>query len=469
MKQLLFLLFLCSFAFAQTGLFVEARDEQVYNNNQIALRLRVNNSTSETYNNVSLKYYIPYDASRTLQVNPYYVPSATVSQDVVGEQIEITIEIPTLAPGIFPNESGMSIGINYADWQSFDKTASPSYPNSNSFIVAENIAIITEGGETDPELGGETDPELGGETDPELGGETDPELGGETDPEIGGETEPVIESQIPGIYAISTLLLRENVNCAKSNGDYCDLASAGIQANIHYPLIVGSGNNVGAIHTPATIYFQYGQGGTHVHGNINLYGENASISSHSTPYWYLIGGEVVHHIPSNFNELFPTVIDIFGDQSYIDGVEVRRNETLTLDPSIDYSTVKVADGGKLIIPPGEIYIDNLQTDPNAIVEFSNPGQPTYLHIDGEFIWRATLNHTEEDLMNIGRSFEVLFSTYDRDYSFDRTFAGRIVAPYSRVNVDNRSNSGTFYGSILAFNIEIRNNAKIKVVPYTNNH
>lgn len=469
MRQILFLLFLCSFTFAQTGLTVEAYDEQFYNNQQMTLRLRVNNSSSETFSNVTLKYYIPYDASRTLQVNPYYVPSATVSQDVVGEQIEISIEIPTLAPGFFPNESGMSIGLNYTDWQNFDKTASSSYPNSNSFVVAENIAIITAGGETDPELGGETDPELGGETDPELGGETDPELGGETDPELGGETDPVIENPIPGIYAISTLLFRENVNCAKSNGDYCDLASAGIQANIHYPLIVGSGNNVGAIHTPATIYFQYGQGGTHVHGNINLYGENASVSSHSTPYWYLIGSEVVHHIPSNFNELFPTVIDIFGDQSDFEAIEVRKNETLTLDPSIDYSSIKVADGGKLIIPPGEIYIDNLQTDPNAIVEFSNPGQPTYLHIDGEFIWRATLNHSEEDLVNIARSFEVLFSTYEREYNFDRTFAGRIVAPYSRVNVDNRNYSGTFYGSILAFNIEVRNNATIKVVPYTNNH
>ncbi|MBO7383517.1 MAG: hypothetical protein J6U07_02745, partial [Fibrobacter sp.] len=111
----------------------------------MTLRLRVVNSTNETFNNVRLKYYMPYDASRTLQVNPYYTPGATVSQEVVGDQIEINIDFPTLAPGMFPNESGMSIGINYADWQSFDKTASVSYPNSNTYVVDDGIAIFIDG------------------------------------------------------------------------------------------------------------------------------------------------------------------------------------------------------------------------------------------------------------------------------------------------------------------------------------
>ena len=146
MKRILFALAsICSLAFAQTGLHVEAFDEQLYNSTQATIRLRVVNSTNETYNNVSLKYYMPYDASRTLQVNPYYVPQATLSQNVVGDQVEISIDIPTLSPGIFPSESGLTFGINYSDWHSFDKTASLSYPNSSSFVTDDNIAIYING------------------------------------------------------------------------------------------------------------------------------------------------------------------------------------------------------------------------------------------------------------------------------------------------------------------------------------
>ena len=140
-KTLLSLLLLCSFVFAQAGIHVEAYDEQQPNIRQMTLRLRVVNSTNETFNNVRLKYYMPYNASRTLQVNPYYTPGATVSQEVVNDQIEINIDFPTLAPGMFPNESGMSIGINYADWQSFDKTASVSEGTEQTRSVAFDCGV----------------------------------------------------------------------------------------------------------------------------------------------------------------------------------------------------------------------------------------------------------------------------------------------------------------------------------------
>ena len=144
-KIVLSLLLLCSFVFAQTGLYVEAYDEQIHNNRQITLRLRAVNSTNETFNNVRLTYYMPIEENRTVNVQPYYVPSATVSHEVVGNQVEIHIDFATLAPGVFPNNSGMSIGINYTDWQSFDKTASQSYPNSSTFTADDNIAIFIDG------------------------------------------------------------------------------------------------------------------------------------------------------------------------------------------------------------------------------------------------------------------------------------------------------------------------------------
>ena len=65
MKRVLISAFLaCSCIWAQSGLTVEAFDEQSNNNTQITLRLRLKNNTAETLKNVQAKYLIERDQYR---------------------------------------------------------------------------------------------------------------------------------------------------------------------------------------------------------------------------------------------------------------------------------------------------------------------------------------------------------------------------------------------------------------------
>ncbi|MBR4784098.1 MAG: hypothetical protein IK012_02455 [Fibrobacter sp.] len=291
-------------------------------------------------------------------------------------------------------------------------------------------------------------------------GETDPYKASD-DPGI-STPEP---SDLPEIYAISTLIFRQQTNCTKDNGGYCDLAAAGIQSNYYNNMIIGDENHVGALHTLGTIYFQHG---IQVHGDINLYGSDAKVAENSSMFWYLVGGEVVNRTVAEFNETFPTVIDVFGFQEERQPIYVGNGQTLTLEAGVKYGTIIVGYNGTLIIPAGEFYVKNLQLQDYGKVKFSQPGQQTILHIDGEFFWRAPMDHSEQELKTIASSFEVLISTQNRDYFINKTFAGRIVAPYSNVYIETNQGA-TFYGSITAFNIEARNFANIKVIPYASNN
>ena len=78
-----------------------------------------------------------------------------------------------------------------------------------------------------------------------------------------------------------------------------------------------------------------------------------------------------------------------------------------------------------------------------------------------------MDHNVQELKAIASSFEVLISTHNRDYFIGKTFAGRIVAPYANVHIETTQD--TYYGSIIALNIEARNFANIKVVPYVGNN
>ena len=290
---------------------------------------------------------------------------------------------------------------------------------------------------------------------------------GETDPYEASDDPSSVEPQpsdLPEIYAISTLAFRQQTNCTKVNGDYCDLAAAGIQSNYSTDMVIGDNNHVGALHTLGTILFQHG---VQIHGDINLYGSEAKVAENSSIYWYLVGGQVVDRTVAEFNEKFPTVIDLFGFQEERQPIYVGNGETLTLEEGVKYGTVTVGYNGTLIVPPGEFYIKNLQLQDNGKVKFSQPGQPTHLHIDGEFFWRAPMDHNVQELKAIASSFEVLISTHNRDYFISKTFAGRIVAPYANVHIETTQD--TYYGSIIALNIEARNFANIKVVPYVGNN
>lgn len=43
--------------------------------------------------------------------------------------------------GVFPNESGYSLGVHYSDWKPRNKTLDFSNPQSSTFARADNVAL----------------------------------------------------------------------------------------------------------------------------------------------------------------------------------------------------------------------------------------------------------------------------------------------------------------------------------------
>ena len=290
---------------------------------------------------------------------------------------------------------------------------------------------------------------------------------GETDPFV-ADDDPSTQIQpsftFPGLYAISSLVYREDVNCTKVDGGYCDLASAGIQSNAYNQLIVEPNNSVGDLHTPGTILFRnLWHGGVDIFGNINFYGDNASVSNESTPYWYLRGGEVIQHTMGDFNEKFPTTFDLPDYQNAADLILDYRTPTATLVPGESYRMIKVSSGTTLHIPAGEFWANDIYLDDGGHIVFDAPNSHSVLHVNGNISWHSTFDHSEAELTQIAAHFELIIHTHNRDYFIDRTFAGRIVAPYSSVHVGQTTN--TFYGSVIAYNLELFRFANIKVVPF----
>lgn len=130
---------------AQNPVFVEALDEQFNNPSQITLRIRITNNSQETLKNVRARYFLSHDEARILSVSPYYMVGSAVSIDTLGDFLAVNIDIPQLSPGVFPNTSGISLGINYVDYGAFNKASNFSYPNSSIFVQSDNIPVYVNG------------------------------------------------------------------------------------------------------------------------------------------------------------------------------------------------------------------------------------------------------------------------------------------------------------------------------------
>ena len=143
-KIVLSLLANALFAWAQSNILVEAYDEEWNNPNQITLRLRLINLSQDTLTNVRLRYFLSHNENRTLELSPYYLTDANVSLDTVDNYLAVNIDIPQITPGLFPNSSGISLGLRYQDNNIFHKNGNFSYPGTSSFEPTSNIPVYVD-------------------------------------------------------------------------------------------------------------------------------------------------------------------------------------------------------------------------------------------------------------------------------------------------------------------------------------
>lgn len=142
---LVFFLAISSHICAQNIASVEAFDEQGNNPSQLTLRLRITNASSDTLNNVRARYFLNKYQNRVLKVSPYYMEGATTSIDTLGDYLAINIDIAKLAPGIFPNVSGISLGVNDTIYRDLHKSEHFSYPGTGNFASTNNIPLYVNG------------------------------------------------------------------------------------------------------------------------------------------------------------------------------------------------------------------------------------------------------------------------------------------------------------------------------------
>ena len=70
---------------------------------------------------------------------------ATTSIDTLGDFLAINIDISKIAPGIFPNASGISIGVNDTNYLDLNKSAHFSYPGTRNYAITNNIPLYVNG------------------------------------------------------------------------------------------------------------------------------------------------------------------------------------------------------------------------------------------------------------------------------------------------------------------------------------
>lgn len=140
-KFLVFICLILNFTFAQNPISVEAYDEQGNNPSQLTLRVRLTNLTSDTLYNIHARYFLNYEKNRALEIAPYYMEGVSVSLDTTEDYLAVKMSFPAIAPGVFPNSSGISLGMRYSDDSSFHKQENYSYPTGTSFTETDRIPV----------------------------------------------------------------------------------------------------------------------------------------------------------------------------------------------------------------------------------------------------------------------------------------------------------------------------------------
>ena len=140
-KKVILILLLALSVFAQ-DLYIETLDEQKTSNNLLVLRYRIVNNTSVTIRDASLRYCLTKSPNKTVEINGYYVENSQISmQNIDSTHACFSVKMDSVPHGVFPNQSGYSIGVHYSDWTPRNKALDYSNPQSSSFTRADNIAL----------------------------------------------------------------------------------------------------------------------------------------------------------------------------------------------------------------------------------------------------------------------------------------------------------------------------------------
>lgn len=223
----------------------------------------------------------------------------------------------------------------------------------------------------------------------------------------------------------------------------------------------------------------------HIHGNLNLYVKTVSenvlnsdgIDSFGTcvdmQNGSLIDGIISEKLAycaegdtNSWNNDFQCNLPSI-DRAYFGEKKIVRNkEIFVLNDGAAFRSLKVEPGGKLVIAAGEFYIDSLlQLEPNAKIEFLNPGKASVLHLNGDIIWRLTSDYSLTDAVywsNVARGFKLVQHSSKKMF-IEGPFGGTIYAPLSKLVLGQ--DTKMIYGRFLAKDITVHQYSKVFRVDY----
>ena len=264
------------------------------------------------------------------------------------------------------------------------------------------------------------------------------------------------------LYALSELSYNDGVVCNNESTPtgFCNIASAAENSNGGFAVKVGARATVGDIYSKGKVLLR---SDTRVKGGIYLV-ENSSVDDIYLQNGSTIDGGISmlteeswnnNYMPPDYN-----LVD-YSNQSNYQFVAESWN-TYELTPGY-YSFLKAEANATLRIPPGTFYIGTIQLDPGSKIEFTNPGQETVMHINGDFTWRAKTNHNAEDYATIAQGFKIIQHIHGTKMYIDNMVAGNIIAPNAEVII--AQSRKVFYGKIYADKISVHQYAKLYHVDF----
>ena len=132
-------------AVANAQYLVRSYDEAERESNTSKPRISIQNLGSSSLNGFQMRYRFLVEAGKTPVVENWYVPSGTASLVSVGGGLwDLVLAFPTqvLQPGqIFPNTSGLVVGLHYADWSAWDKSDDPSHQVATSLQPNGKVVV----------------------------------------------------------------------------------------------------------------------------------------------------------------------------------------------------------------------------------------------------------------------------------------------------------------------------------------
>lgn len=283
-------------------------------------------------------------------------------------------------------------------------------------------------------------------------------------------------------FARTNLTVNDGVSCFDSNrenNDYCSVAATGNFDFYYKPLrenvfSLGARAHVGNVNVNFNSMLENKdcvslRSSSIIHGNVKIQTkvvENLFDNYISAQNGSEIKGTKIAGLSAAWNHAYIYDLNSIPNVTYNKKKLLQRGVSYNLKDNDAFDTLKVDGGATLFIEPGVMHIKGLlQVEAGAKIVFTNPGQKTELHLDGNLIWHV---YDNEPLSNtnywssVAKGF-ILYQHSSIGMNIEGAWGGTIFAPLSDLILGQATK--TLYGRFLAKNITVHQYSKVFRVDY----